>query len=56
MRPFTERAVYVNGLGEEDHDRVREAYGPNYPRLPALKARYDPDNLFRANQNVTPSA
>jgi FAD/FMN-containing dehydrogenase len=56
MRPFAERAVYVNGLGVEGEDRVREAYGANYPRLAAIKAHYDPTNLFRANQNIKPSA
>src|SRR5829696_365195 len=56
MHPFTERAVYVNGLGVEGEDRVREAYGANYPRLAAVKAHYDPTNLFRANQNIQPSA
>ena len=56
MRPFTERAVYVNGLGVGEEDRVREAYGANYPRLAAVKARYDPTNLFRSNQNIRPSA
>lgn len=56
MRPFTERAVYVNGLGAEDGDRVREAYGSNYPRLVTIKARYDPTNLFRSNQNIRPLA
>jgi FAD/FMN-containing dehydrogenase len=54
MRPFTERAVYVNGLGTEGEDRVREAYGSNYERLAAIKARYDPSNLFRSNQNIRP--
>lgn len=55
MRPFTERAVYVNDLGEDDGDRVHEAYGVNYPRLARIKARYDAENLFRANQNILPS-
>jgi FAD/FMN-containing dehydrogenase len=55
MRPFTERAVYVNGLGVEGEERVREAYGANYERLAAIKATYDPRNLFRANQNIRPS-
>jgi FAD/FMN-containing dehydrogenase len=54
MRPFTERAVYVNGLGAGEEARVREAYGVNYPRLAAIKARYDPTNHFRANQNIRP--
>jgi FAD/FMN-containing dehydrogenase len=35
---------------------VREAYGPNYERLAALKNKYDPTNFFRFNQNVQPSA
>ena len=54
MRPFTDRAVYVNGLGVGEEDRVREAYGANYPRLAAIKARYDPTNVFRSNQNIRP--
>lgn len=56
MRLFTERAVYVNDLGSEGEDCVREAYGANYPRLAQIKARYDPTNLFRANQNIPPAS
>ena len=56
MQPFTERAVYVNDLGAEGEDRVREAYGANYARLAAIKATYDPTNLFRFNQNIRPRA
>jgi hypothetical protein len=56
MAPFTERAVYVNNLSAEGEDRVREAYGANYTRLAAIKARHDPTNLFRTNQNVRPRA
>ncbi len=56
VRPFAERAVYVNDLGEEGADRVREAYGANYERLAALKAKYDPTNFFRMNHNIAPSA
>jgi len=54
MSPFLADAVYVNNLGEEGTDRVRSAYGPNYDRLVALKRAWDPDNVFRANQNVVP--
>jgi hypothetical protein len=47
--------VYVNFLMEEGEDRVRQAYGAEkYDRLKALKRKYDPDNFFRLNQNITP--
>jgi FAD/FMN-containing dehydrogenase len=36
-------------------ERVRDAYGVNYPRLARIKAQYDPANLFRSNQNVLPA-
>jgi hypothetical protein len=55
MQPHLEEAVYVNNLGDEGQGRVRAAYGENYPRLAAVKRTYDPDNLFRANQNIDPS-
>jgi len=48
--------VYVNFLGDEGQERVREAYpGPTWDRLAAIKARYDPGNLFRVNQNIPPA-
>jgi hypothetical protein len=56
MQPHLEQSVYVNNLGDEGPGRVRAAYGENYPRLAAVKRTYDPNNLFRANQNVHPSA
>jgi FAD/FMN-containing dehydrogenase len=47
--------VYVNFLGEEGADRVRQAYGAEqYERLVSLKGRYDPTNFFSLNQNVEP--
>jgi hypothetical protein len=55
MEPHLEESVYVNNLGDEGPDRVQAAYGANYPRLTAVKRTYDPDNLFRANQNIDPS-
>jgi hypothetical protein len=55
MQPHLEESVYVNNLGDEGPGRVKAAYGQNYPRLAALKGTLDPDNLFRANQNVDPS-
>ena len=49
--------VYVNFLGDEGPERVREAYPePTWDRLAEIKRRYDPDNLFRLNQNIPPAA
>ena len=48
--------AYVNFLDNEGEDRIREAYGANYERLAAIKAKYDPMNLFRFNQNIRPLA
>jgi FAD/FMN-containing dehydrogenase len=53
MRPFSTGGAYLNFTPEE---RVRDAYGAaKYERLVALKDRYDPDNLFRLNQNIRPT-
>jgi FAD/FMN-containing dehydrogenase len=55
MQPHTVARTYVNYLSEGEGERVREAYGPNYERLAALKQKYDPDNFFRMNQNIVPA-
>lgn len=48
--------AYVNFLGEEGEARVRAAYpGQTWERLAAIKSRYDPTNLFRLNQNISPA-
>jgi FAD/FMN-containing dehydrogenase len=53
MRPFSTGGVYLNFTPE---DRVRDAYGAaKYARLVELKTRYDPENLFRLNQNIKPA-
>ncbi|HEU5388931.1 MAG TPA: BBE domain-containing protein [Streptosporangiaceae bacterium] len=50
------RGVYVNNLGIEGEDRVRDAYGAQkFERLTRLKARFDPDNAFHLNQNIRPA-
>jgi FAD/FMN-containing dehydrogenase len=49
-------AAYVNFLGDEGADRVRAAYpGTTWARLADVKRRYDPENVFRLNQNVPPA-
>lgn len=53
--PFASGGAYVNFLTADETDRVRAAYGPNYDRLARVKAKYDPDNLFRTNCNVKPA-
>lgn len=53
--PFASGGVYVNFLTADEVDRVRTAYGPNYDRLARVKRKYDPDNLFRMNQNIKPA-
>jgi FAD/FMN-containing dehydrogenase len=48
--------IYLNFIGNEGPDRVRAAYGEaNYGRLAAVKAEWDPDNVFRGNQNIIPA-
>jgi FAD/FMN-containing dehydrogenase len=52
-----DRGAYVNFIGDEGEGRVRDAYpGQTWDRLAAIKARYDPTNLFRLNQNIAPAA
>ena len=53
VEPFT-RGHYVNTVPDASSQRVRATYGDNYPRLVALKEKYDPLNLFRLNANIKP--
>jgi FAD/FMN-containing dehydrogenase len=56
MKRFAAGGVYVNALGDEPAERVRSAYGPNWQRLTEIKRQYDPENVFRHNANIPPSA
>lgn len=55
MRPFATGGVYVNFMPDDEVDRISEAYGENYERLAAIKSKYDPNNMWRLNQNITPA-
>jgi FAD/FMN-containing dehydrogenase len=56
--PHSTGGIYLNfaGLAEEKEALVKAGYGANYERLAALKAKYDPSNLFRMNLNITPAS
>jgi FAD/FMN-containing dehydrogenase len=55
IQSFSRSSAYVNYLDTGDEQRTPSIYGPNLPRLAAVKAAYDPDNLFRHNQNIMPA-
>lgn len=55
-KPHAIGTAYINFMPEDETDRVEAAYGGNYARLSEIKRRYDPQNLFRMNQNVKPQA
>ena len=52
--PLSEEGGYVNFMAEDDQDRIRANYKGNFDRLVEVKRAYDPDNVFRVNQNIKP--
>ncbi|HEX7935618.1 MAG TPA: BBE domain-containing protein [Paraburkholderia sp.] len=57
IHPFNLEGAYVNFLdADEAGNRVELSYGENYKRLASIKAKYDPNNLLRVNQNIKPEA
>jgi len=56
LHPLGSGGAYLNFMMEEGEDRIRATYRANYDRLAAVKAKYDPDNFFRINQNIRPAA
>ncbi|MCW9706130.1 FAD-binding oxidoreductase [Fodinibius salsisoli] len=55
IHPHSAGAAYINFMMEEGEDRIHATYGDNYERLQKIKSEYDPDNLFRVNQNIKPN-
>ena len=56
LHPHSMGGAYVNFMMEEGEDRVQTSYRGNYDRLAAIKAKYDPANFFRVNQNIPPKS
>lgn len=56
LHPHSAGGAYVNMMMDEGQERVRASYRDNYDRLAWIKATYDPDNVFRVNQNIEPKA
>jgi hypothetical protein len=57
VHPFNLGGAYVNFMmDDEAADRLQATYGDNFARLASVKAKYDPENLFRVNQNIKPAA
>ena len=56
LHPYSAGGAYVNMMMDEGQERVRASYRDNYDRLAQVKATYDPDNVFRVNQNIQPKA
>jgi FAD/FMN-containing dehydrogenase len=56
LHPYSSGGAYVNFMMDEGQERVQASFRDNYDRLAAIKAKYDPTNLFRVNQNIRPAA
>jgi hypothetical protein len=54
IAPHSEEGGYINFAADDDQGRAPVNYGANYARLVEVKRKYDPDNLFRMNQNIEP--
>jgi Berberine and berberine like len=54
--PYSAGGAYVNFMMDEGQERVKATYRDNYDRLARAKAQYDPDNVFRVNQNIKPAS
>ena len=55
LHPYSAGGAYLNMIMDEGEERVRASYRDNYARLARIKAEYDPDNVFRVNQNIKPA-
>ena len=54
QHPYSAGGAYINFMMDEGDERIKATYGDNYKKLAEIKAKYDPFNLFRVNQNIKP--
>ena len=54
LHPYSAGGAYVNFMMDEGDERIKATYRENYERLAEIKAKYDPTNFFRVNQNIKP--
>ena len=55
LHPYSAGGAYVNMMMDEGEERIRASYRGNYDRLAQVKRSYDPENVFRINQNIRPA-
>jgi FAD/FMN-containing dehydrogenase len=55
LHPFAAGGAYINFIMDEGEENIKATYNDNYKRLSEIKAKYDPENLFRVNQNIKPA-
>ena len=55
LHPYSSGGAYSNFMMDEGQERIRASYRHNYERLVKIKKQYDPKNLFRVNQNISPA-
>ncbi len=55
VHPYSAGGAYVNFMMDEGQERVQASFRDNYDRLATVKKKYDPQNLFRVNQNIRPT-
>ena len=54
LHPHSAGGAYINFMMEEGEERIQATYGKNHARLAKIKRKYDPENVFRVNQNIKP--
>jgi hypothetical protein len=55
LHPYSSGGAYLNFIMNEGQDRIKASYKHNYNRLVKIKKKYDPNNFFRVNQNISPN-